>query len=403
MAGLSFTQQGSTPQGGLSLFPNRNRPAAPVQPQPVTPPQRSGGFSLGSRLQPQTQPQTGMTGGFGNIGSIRNQISNDATGGIKFGKPTYQGVFGQSGVPASPSAQISAPGTGAQSSGGSNPWANTGGGTSGGNQQGGPAPTPTPQPGTPGYFAGVQSGIVNRQLGMADTYAPRIAAPYGQPGIAEGQKRLSDYELSRYNAQLTGLNQAGTLNQGLLNASLPQGYSYQSNVINPITGQSYGAGATGAGNGPGYGGTTLGQQAQGQQAQEYRGAHNAALNLQNQLGTLISGAGINPSNISALNSFINRVSTNVSDPNYQTFNNIVNDLASRYSVILTPQGGSTSDYRTQIAHSLINSAQSGQSIMQVLDSLNKQAEGVIGGVQSASEGNYGGSSGSTGGGFSEQW
>ena len=125
------------------------------------------------------------------------------------------------------------------------------------------------------------------------------------------------------------------------------------------------------------------QQAQTQQQQTYQSAAQQAKNLGIQLNQLITTAGINPSDVNALNSFIQKMATNTSDPNYQTFQNLVNDMSNTYAQVLTPAGGSTTDMVRSISQSLINSAQSGQSIIQVMQNLDAQVQAKISGVTTA--------------------
>lgn len=116
---------------------------------------------------------------------------------------------------------------------------------------------------------------------------------------------------------------------------------------------------------------------QGQQVASYQSAYQQGQVLQSQLKSLLTSKGVNPNDVNAVNSVIQSIAKNTSDPSYQTFQNLINDIAARYSVILTPSGGSTTDYQSQIAHSLLDATASGQSIIQVMQSLDQQAQGVI--------------------------
>lgn len=125
------------------------------------------------------------------------------------------------------------------------------------------------------------------------------------------------------------------------------------------------------------------QQSQTQQQQQYQSSAQQATNLGSQLNQLINQAGINPSDLNALNSFVQKVATNTSDPNYQTFQNLVNDMANTYAQVLTPSGGSTTDMVRNISQSLLNASQSGQSILQVMKNLDAQVQAKISGVTTA--------------------
>ncbi len=179
--------------------------------------------------------------------------------------------------------------------------------------------------------------------------------------------------------------------QNVLGASLPQAFPYTSATINPLTGQPVNGG--GGVNNPFGGGQQGAKIEQGSQYQGLVAAHQSAQNLQGQLSSLIQSAGINAGDINAINSFFNKVATNVSDPNYQTFNNLINDLSSIYAQILTPTGGSPTDMKTAIAQSLINAGQKGSSIMQVIQNLDAQTQAKMAGIYSAGTGQGGGSGG----------
>ncbi len=103
--------------------------------------------------------------------------------------------------------------------------------------------------------------------------------------------------------------------------------------------------------------------------------------VSNQLTPFLQQNGINPSDFNAVNQFLQNIGAQTSSPQYATFKNMVADLASVYAQILTPPGGSTTDLQTQIAQSLINSTSSGQSILQVIQNLDGQAQSKIAGLQ----------------------
>lgn len=103
--------------------------------------------------------------------------------------------------------------------------------------------------------------------------------------------------------------------------------------------------------------------------------------VSNQLTPFLQQNGINPSDFNEVNQFLQNIGAQTSSPQYSTFKNMVADLASVYAQILTPPGGSTTDLQTQIAQSLINSTSSGQSILQVIQNLDGQAQSKISGLQ----------------------
>ncbi len=175
-------------------------------------------------------------------------------------------------------------------------------------------------------------------------------------------------------------NNTMTYQQGLANLS---GYGQAGvNALNQALGGGFNVNLSAA--------TGASQTSQAQQAQAYISSANQARNLGTQLTQLINQAGINPNDVNAVNTLVQKISTNLSDPNYQTFQNLVNDLASVYASILTPAGGNVTDMVRSTSQSLLNAAQSGQSILQVMNNLDAQAQAKIAGVTTAfNQPNYG--------------
>lgn len=117
------------------------------------------------------------------------------------------------------------------------------------------------------------------------------------------------------------------------------------------------------------------------QYQAYQSAHQQALNLQSQLKDLITTFGLNPSDLTIANRAIQEIASQTSDPRYQTLMNYLSDVASRYSQILTPPGGTATDTTRAVAASMINSIASGAAIIDVMNSLDQQAQAVAAGVR----------------------
>jgi enamine deaminase RidA (YjgF/YER057c/UK114 family) len=172
-------------------------------------------------------------------------------------------------------------------------------------------------------------------------------------------QKVQNNEMS-YNDAVTAMGGYGVAGQQALNTALPSGFNV--NQSNSTSGS---------------------QSAQTQQQQQYQSASQQAQNLGMQLQQVITQAGINPNDLNSLNSFVQKVASNTSDPNYQTFHNLVNDMANRYAQILTPAGGSVTDKTRDIATSLLDSTQSGSSILQVMHNLDAQAQAVISGTTTA--------------------
>ena len=119
---------------------------------------------------------------------------------------------------------------------------------------------------------------------------------------------------------------------------------------------------------------------QGQQQAAYQSAHQQAQALQSQLSDLITSFNLNPSDLNAVNAGIQKIAANVSSPQYKILDNYLADVASRYSQILTPAGGSATDTTRSVATGMIDSLASGQSIQDVMSALDNQAQAVIANV-----------------------
>ncbi len=80
------------------------------------------------------------------------------------------------------------------------------------------------------------------------------------------------------------------------------------------------------------------------------------------------------------------------------FANLINEISSRYAGILNQAGGTPTDQST-ISHSIINGLASGNSIEQVLGSLDKNATDSINSLNNVAGGGSTGSSTPTFGSF----
>lgn len=124
-----------------------------------------------------------------------------------------------------------------------------------------------------------------------------------------------------------------------------------------------------------------GQQAQ--QIQSWTSALQQGQNLKAQFTDLIGKFGLNPADLNAANVGLQKIASNVSDPNYQNFHNYVADIANTYAQILTPSGGSQTNQTRDIANSLLNSTMSGQGLLNVMQTLDEQAKAKIAGVSTS--------------------
>jgi len=158
--------------------------------------------------------------------------------------------------------------------------------------------------------------------------------------------------------------------------------------------------------------TTLGTNAanitaaQQQQIANYKSAQQQGQNLASQVGDLISKFNLNPAELNVANGAIQKIAQNTSNPQYQILSNYLNDISARYSQVLTPPGGSSTDSTRAVATGMLNSLAQGNSIKSVLDSLDQQASAVIAGVPATGTvpgGSTGGSSGSGGSGAAPTW
>ncbi len=272
-----------------------------------------------------------------------------------------------------------------------------------------------------GYLAGLLSGAYanNPQVQEAKQYIQDLTNQYAQqaniignqPGLSQqgltgregllqnqyiaeygGAQTALQNALQSLGYQQAGYQQAGALTtqeQGLTQQAVgqaaglaaPQYPSYTNAVYNPLTNQFETVGGGAYGTGPAAAANISSIQNQTQQVNDWSAARQSAQSLSDQLNSLIQQNGINPSDLNAVNKFIQGIMGQTSSSQYQTFSNIVNDLASVYSQILTPAGGNTTDMVRTISQSLLNASASGQSIMQVIQNLDQQAQNRISGVQ----------------------
>ena len=157
----------------------------------------------------------------------------------------------------------------------------------------------------------------------------------------------------------------------LLNSLTQQGYV----IINKTTGQPLSN--EGAMSAAFTGGATGQSENIGAQTQTYTAAQQQARNLTGQLSQVISSYNINPNDVNALNGLAQKWAANTSNPQYATFNNLINDISNSYAQVLTPTGGNVTDYKTKIAQSFIDSSMKGQGILQVLQTMDDQASAKI--------------------------
>lgn len=214
---------------------------------------------------------------------------------------------------------------------------------------------------------------------------------------AAAEDRVQNALTSQGN-QITALNNAGNLAKPILGSVGQVPY-------NPTMGTQGSYLGTTGGNSLNEIGKTLGQfngaqttaENQYVQTEAYKSAHQQAQNLQNQLGNLISSMGLNPNDLNVANQGLQLIAKNTSDSRYQILQNYITDVASRYAQVLTPTGGSQTDTVRDTAQGMINGLASGSSILQVLNSLDQQAQAVSSGVNTNNTGSVKGTTTSNSG------
>ena len=124
----------------------------------------------------------------------------------------------------------------------------------------------------------------------------------------------------------------------------------------------------------------------------YQSALQQARNVGSQLNDLINTFGLNPSDINAANSGLQKIAQNTSNPQYQQLSNYLNSLASLYAQILTPTGGTTTDTTRSIAASMLDATAKGTSIQSTISALDNEAQARIAGVSTTGNQSNSGSS-----------
>lgn len=286
-----------------------------------------------------------------------------------------------------------------------------------------PSAPPTPQQGTPAYYANqVQENsqlnnnpqyqalasqnnlLTQAQNNVSTAGTAGSTNTINQTGTDSLGNKYSDLFRPQSTANLTG--EKGILNPYLvnaeagntaeanrllsgstlattgattnLNASLPQSYSYGTNVINPITGQQFGAGAAGQG-GAFSGGLQQGNQSLGQEfSQKILPAYNQAGTIKDSFQTFLSqNPNINPSSLNIVNTAQQWLNgKQLSDPNQAKLGQFLTEFTNT----LAPIVGSTGDvtnFKQELVNQLINSTASGQSLSQAIDSLYALASGKV--------------------------
>lgn len=104
--------------------------------------------------------------------------------------------------------------------------------------------------------------------------------------------------------------------------------------------------------------------------------------VQNQLNPFLQSNNVNPSDLNAVNALIQTVARNTSSPQYKELSNLMTDIAQSYSPVFVAQGQDPSVWVSQTTQGLLDATASGQTISQIISSLDSQAQSKIAGYQS---------------------
>lgn len=187
---------------------------------------------------------------------------------------------------------------------------------------------------------------------------------------------------------ISGLQQAGGLayqGQGLQQQGLqqaaglaqPQLGAYGQNYYQPL--QAGQGGSSPYGTGPEAAANVSSIQDQTKLVNDWSASRQSAVNIGNQLTSFLSTHNVNPADFNQVNRFLQTLAGNTSSPEYKQFYNLVTDLANTYAPVLGQ--GDASNYKVQLAQSLLDGSASGKTLPQILQGLDQQAQAKILGVQ----------------------
>lgn len=245
-----------------------------------------------------------------------------------------------------------------------------------------------------------------REQALARQYASQLDA--GQQAINQAQTGLG-YGIQEQQAQQSGYNQAGNLSvaaQGQTQSGLtaaaglaqPQQYGITSTPFYPSQGNTGQFGSLpGGGQGAFNAGKVQGDVALGAQNAQNISANNQAKAIKTNIQSYIaSNPTLNPSQFSDVNSALQFLNGKVSNPQYQTLSNYLQEYINTLAPILGV-GGDTTNLKTQIANGFVNAAASGQSLTQVLDGIEQLAQAKLNAQEGGSQGSAGGQPAAGGG------
>lgn len=236
----------------------------------------------------------------------------------------------------------------------------------------------------------------NAAITAQTTAAQQQALATGEEAALQG----TGQQLTAQQQAASGLNQAGGLayqGQGLAQQGLQQAGSLAQPQLSGIgTQQFYNPLNPGQSSGtPFTGGQVQGDVALGQQYAQNVSANNQAQAIKSNIQTyLAQNPTLNPSQFSDVNTALQFLNGKVSNPQYQTLSNYLQEYINTLAPILGV-GGDTTNLKTQIANGFVNAAASGQSVSQVLDGIEQLAQAKLNAQQGGS-GSTGGTTGAPG-------
>jgi hypothetical protein len=241
-----------------------------------------------------------------------------------------------------------------------------------------PGQIPNQQPGMQGFNQNQGQSIIQQTGQLLPGSQNSISAPYGQFGIGASQQNLSNYELALQTSGLNVLNSQAAQNQAAEQNVLPQSYSYNSNVINPVTQQSYGSGAAGQG-GAFAGGQQMGNNSLGQQFNSVLSpAYTTAGTIKNNYQQFLqNNPRVNSSPVNYYNAAKSWIAGgNFTDPAYPEQTQFINEFLGSLAPIIGASGNPT-DMKQQMVNAFINGSSQGQSISQQMDNAYSIASGKM--------------------------
>lgn len=223
-------------------------------------------------------------------------------------------------------------------------------------------------------YAGTQGLINNRIANQENAYTNAMNAALAKMGAATSQQQT----------QQSGLGVAGGLTQ-------PQLAGPTNVPFNPAEG-NFGSPAANAFGQNGLTGVGMlqGQIGAGQQYVQNQAIIGKVQPMVKNLDSLISQEGINPHDVTFLNQLDQWSRGTLSSSAIPKFQGQLNDIVASLAQILGVPSSATSDFRTQMAGSIVNGLQNGQSISDSVNYFLQQAQeaskGYLQGAQGANQG-----------------